>query len=590
MRGMLAGDRLPLWRLTLLIAVVAISLMIYGNWQNILDFAFRDPDDALRLVQVRDFLAGQSWFDVSQHRINPPAGGDMHWSRLVDLPIAGLILLFRPLVGPVGADWLALVFTPLLLFTALLFSVAMAVRRLAGDRPACVAVVLAACSFPILFQFWPMRIDHHGWQILTAAIALWATFDRAEGRGGLVAGLSVALWMHISTEGLPYALLFGGLYALAFVRSPFAGARFAAFMAALTVGSGLLLLGTRGWPVSGVSHCDAMSPVYLLPIALSALAMLAGWRLAGTRSWARRCVILGLGGAAGVAAFALMGGACLAGPFESLDPLVYDQWYMKILEGRPVWEQKPMVIGLLIVPPLVGLAGALMAVRAAADEDDRVRWIGMLLLALGAYAISLAVMRAVSISYLYALPGAAWLAVHLMPKARAILSAPRRIVATLAVFALTPVGLSILVSFALSPLVADSDKAADKNCKVRGHLQGLRALPAGTILAPLDIGPDLLAGTPHGVVATGHHRNHLAMKQVILAFTGPADRAEGIAVRQGARYLAYCPGEIETGNYQVVAPEGLMSQLEQDRPPPWLERLPMPAGETIRVYRVKAVR
>ena len=31
-----------------------------------------DSDDAMRLVQVRDLLAGQGWFDMVQHRLMPP--------------------------------------------------------------------------------------------------------------------------------------------------------------------------------------------------------------------------------------------------------------------------------------------------------------------------------------------------------------------------------------------------------------------------------------------------------------------------------------------------------------------------------------
>lgn len=44
-------------------------------------------DDAMRLVQVRDLLAGQSWFDVTQYRLGLETGTPMHCSRLIDLPI-----------------------------------------------------------------------------------------------------------------------------------------------------------------------------------------------------------------------------------------------------------------------------------------------------------------------------------------------------------------------------------------------------------------------------------------------------------------------------------------------------------------------
>ena len=68
----------------------------------------------MRLLEVRDWLAGQSWFDVSQHRLNSPDGVPMHWSRLVDLPIAGTILLLATVLGTAAAEHAALVIVPLL--------------------------------------------------------------------------------------------------------------------------------------------------------------------------------------------------------------------------------------------------------------------------------------------------------------------------------------------------------------------------------------------------------------------------------------------------------------------------------------------
>ena len=57
-------------------------------------------DDAMRLVEVRDFLAGQGWFDLTQYRLSPPDGVPMHWSRLIDLPLAALIGALTPPLGP----------------------------------------------------------------------------------------------------------------------------------------------------------------------------------------------------------------------------------------------------------------------------------------------------------------------------------------------------------------------------------------------------------------------------------------------------------------------------------------------------------
>ena len=54
-----------------------------------------DNDSLLRLVEVRDLLAGQGWFDLHQYRMGPPGGFVMHWSRLVDVPIAFILLAAR---------------------------------------------------------------------------------------------------------------------------------------------------------------------------------------------------------------------------------------------------------------------------------------------------------------------------------------------------------------------------------------------------------------------------------------------------------------------------------------------------------------
>src|ERR1700677_4708803 len=54
-----------------------------------------DPDDYMYLDQVLDWIKGQGWFDNIQHRLDSPAGGPIHFSRLPQIPMAALILLFE---------------------------------------------------------------------------------------------------------------------------------------------------------------------------------------------------------------------------------------------------------------------------------------------------------------------------------------------------------------------------------------------------------------------------------------------------------------------------------------------------------------
>src|SRR3546814_16917909 len=76
------------------------------------------------------------------------------------------------------------------------------------------AVVLLLTTPTILVQFTPFRIDHHGWQIWMAAVALCGALDARCLRGGVTAGLALAVWLQISSEALPYAALFAGALAL----------------------------------------------------------------------------------------------------------------------------------------------------------------------------------------------------------------------------------------------------------------------------------------------------------------------------------------------------------------------------------------
>ena len=50
-----------------------------------------DPDDAVRLVSVREFLHGAPWFDTTLPRIGAPEPLVSHWSRFIDTPLALLI-------------------------------------------------------------------------------------------------------------------------------------------------------------------------------------------------------------------------------------------------------------------------------------------------------------------------------------------------------------------------------------------------------------------------------------------------------------------------------------------------------------------
>src|SRR3546814_18655054 len=89
----------------------------------------------------------------------------MHGSRIVDMPIAALILMLQPLLGPVRAELAACALVPLLLLGGLTPTVFLAARRAAGGLfVPMLAVVLLLTPPTLLVQFMPLRIDQYGRQ------------------------------------------------------------------------------------------------------------------------------------------------------------------------------------------------------------------------------------------------------------------------------------------------------------------------------------------------------------------------------------------------------------------------------------------
>lgn len=576
-------------RWLILLAWLACSAVMLWLFHG--DFAalgFRDPDDAMRLAQVRDWIGGQNFWDVSQHRVNPPLGGPMHWSRIVDMPVAGLILLARLLLGPATPELVACITVPLLLLGGLAGTVHLAARRLGDPVLALMTVALLLTAPSILVQFTPLRIDHHGWQIWMATIALAGALDSSRVRGGVTSALALAVWLQISSEALPYVALFAGLFALRQWLDGREAPRFMAFAATLGGAALALLALLRGKAALLHDQCDALSAAYVWPLVVMVVLVPLAGKLIGTASMSRRFLIAAIGGGAAIAILLAIGGPCLSGdPFQALGPLAYKYWYLQVMEGRPIWVQSLSLRGVILLPALVGLAGAMVAARQTVNRDARMRWLALTLLLLGAMAVSLLVMRAVSVAHVYALPGVAWLLIALFRKVQASSQALVRVLGSVALILLTPAGICALW-IALIP-EAPSAKTSAVNCRAAATLAPLHTLPPSTLFAPLDLGPDILVQTPHRVIGTAHHRNAAGITAVIEGFMATPDTARAV-IRSvngghGADYVVTCAGLTEYALYAKEHPQSLSAHLMRSNVPDWLQ--PLPTKGPLRIYKVR---
>ncbi|MBU2533125.1 MAG: hypothetical protein KKB37_10315, partial [Alphaproteobacteria bacterium] len=185
--------RVARWFWCAIVVGIVGGRYFFGGETPLLGPKFGDTDDALRLLQVRDFLVHGNWFDTHLSAIGAPQPLNSHWSRLIDLPLAWLVSFFALLLPYLTAETAAAIVWPLLLLYALArFMTAEAERRAGAYAGAVVLVLLVLCTTAV-FQFMPGRIDHHNAQILFATLGL-LLLQRAvtDARSGWYAGAAIA--------------------------------------------------------------------------------------------------------------------------------------------------------------------------------------------------------------------------------------------------------------------------------------------------------------------------------------------------------------------------------------------------------------
>ena len=557
-----------------LLIVIGIWLVVacYMAWNArmlVANRMFPDPDDAMRLVQVRDWLAGQSWFDVTQYRLSPPFGGPMHWSRLVDVPIAAVILLARPFLGNYGAETAALYLVPLITLGIAMVLVYRVASRLTDGPAALLAVLATPASLGAMKQMKIMRIDHHGWQIVLALVAMLGMLDTKRPlRAGITAGLAMAFWLNISIEGLPFAAAVGAWFAFEWFQNAAAGDRLNSYLASLAIASTALFAATHRPSVWLAHPHDVLNVAHLAAFAAAALASVALVRPSISSRWSRVGALAGAGVISAAAMFAIDLHA-LQGPFSSLDPVVRAYWYNGVDEGMPIWKLSVSNAAAGLAQPVVGLTAGLVAVWRSRGAE-RYGWI-MFVYLLGAITFSAVfVIREATTASVLSLAGTAYLCDLALRRARTFSIMPVRVAATTgALFIMAPAYAAPALMMPADPRLINAMESSD-SCVNRSELDKLASLPTSDLATPLDITPAILAGTPHRMIAGGYHRNDAGIHDVIMLFMGSDTQAREIVARRHIDYVVFCPHTPESIWWAHHGPNGLSARLNAGQAPAWL--------------------
>ncbi len=134
-----------------------------------------------------------------------------------------------------------------------------------------------------------------------------------------------------------------------------------------------------------------------------------------------------------------------------------------------------------------------------------------------------------------------------------------------------------------SPHRSDTPQAA---CFRTRPYAPLASLSAGRALAPIDLGPYILASSRLSVMSAPYHRMSFGVLAASDVLASSPAAAEAKARALGVGYVVDCPALRVNDDHVRMGPGSLQAALDGGRAPAWLQPL-SPAGSVITVYRLR---
>lgn len=544
-------------------------------------------DDAMRLVGAIDLFHGQNWFDTTQYRDNAPFGAPMHWSRLIDAPLVGLMALFTPFAHEAAPYWAAAVW-PLLVLLAVVALLAELTERVAGPAARLPALALLAMAIAVYTEFMPGRVDHHNVQMALTLLMILASIEgRLHIGWAATAGIAAVTGIAIGTEILPSAAATLICFALYWLVDP-KGSRRTVLGMALSFAAALLVyqvatIAPANWLVSA---CDALSATYVAAGIGYAAAMLIAVLLGSVLVHpVARLAVLAVLGVAVLAMLLWLFPECRYGPYGNLDADLAAILLPEIGEAQPIWiwaSEFRAQLALLILPVL-GMMATLV-VPLLMPRGQRWRWVVLAGFCLALFAVFCLQVRGFRLLSVAILPAPAWLVAQVWSWFRARQSVSAAALAGLTIFSFSGAAHWSITNAAFAAVANKPRPAAEVNwmaCLEPDAYDRLETLPRGNLMSFLLIGPQLLLETPHSVVSAGYHRNEAGLRDMVRFYIGGEAEAQAVVRERGLDYLVFCRGLPAS-----LALAGVAEFTGLDWP--WLEPLSDPE-EALQIYGITPV-
>ena len=569
-----------LWPSVFAYSAVLIVAVLVLKLPNMKDYVGPDNDDGMRLVEVRDLLNGQNWFDLMQYRLGVD-GTLMHWSRLIDLPIASLIKFFGMFFVAERAEAIALAIWPVSLIFPLMLAMGIAGRRIGGAMAMHISLCLTSLTVMTSGRFLPGAIDHHNaQQALVMMMAAMLLDPKYQAWSFIVAGFCAAVAMAIGAETTPAVASICIIVAIAWAwHGEIYAAAAKAFGLSFALFISLFFFGTVPPRLYSAVTCDNLSLGFYSLSAIGGGLLFVSAVFTNRLSRPGRFVALaGIGICVAISAV-LIAPQCLHNPLNDLDPMLIELWLSGISEAQSVIgisHTEPYALGAFYATGAFAMAACLFRIV----QRDRVEiHLILLFLITVSWIIALIQVRGAPFSSLLAILPLALLIIDV----RRVSNADRENVAAalcfiLVVLASVPAVWAItadLIALRRDEQALTNEKAAQEEkqaaCKSREAIAPLKELPVGMVVAPSEMGVPILRFSAQHVITAPYHRNPRGMLTELHIGLAEPKEAEAFLRGAGAMALAFCQGDISSQQLQRLKPDGLYAQLAKGNIPNYLQ-------------------
>jgi hypothetical protein len=113
----------------------------------------------------------------------------------------------------------------------------------------------------------------------------------------------------------------------------------------------------------------------------------------------------------------------------------------------------------------------------------------------------------------------------------------------------------------------------------------LASIPPGLVVAPSDMGVQILRFTNNRILSAPYHRNQGGMLTELHIGLATPSEAEAFFRGTGVTTLGFCRDFLRTREIARMKPDGLYAQLEKGNVPSYLQPLPKPDGAPVQFFR-----